>query len=159
MTIHFNPRSPCGERPVHVGHHVTGGGISIHAPRVGSDWPCRGKRCYPGYFNPRSPCGERRKISTSKRGGQNFNPRSPCGERRQNPCQLPYNHLLFQSTLPVWGATTFPAYEDTGVQAHFNPRSPCGERLPPGICGAGRREISIHAPRVRSDKKDMQNLF
>ena len=36
----------------------------------------------------------------------NFNPRSPCGERRDiNGAKLPT--LLFQSTLPVWGATAY----------------------------------------------------
>ena len=55
-----------------------------------------------------------------------FNPRSPCGERLQNPFFVSTS-LIFQSTLPVWGATA--------------PLS-----LPPcPIC------ISIHAPRVGSD--------
>ena len=56
--------------------------ISIHAPRVGSD------KIQPGY----------------QRGREDFNPRSPCGERP------PFAHAsprfeIFQSTLPVWGAT------------------------------------------------------
>ena len=57
-----------------------------------------------GYFNPRSPCGERRKFSIS-----------------------PMRFRLFQSTLPVWGATLILCI------------------IPHGI------EISIHAPRVGSD--------
>ena len=106
--VNFNPRSPCGERPSRTGEP--------HSR-------------FPEYFNPRSPCGERQAFENSfgdtilisihaPRVGSddlkssieatinaNFNPRSPCGERQ--------SHLLprgqpdkFQSTLPVWGATT-----------------------------------------------------
>ena len=123
---YFNPRSPCGERlaptnvvepiiiiSIHaprVGSDVLGGdirldlGISIHAPRVGSDsgrtsgWP----GCW--YFNPRSPCGERQKTS-----------------------MVTSRAIKFQSTLPVWGATTQPSLSDSWIH------------------------ISIHAPRVGSD--------
>ena len=34
---HFNPRSPCGERPESAEYKNIGKSISIHAPRVGSD--------------------------------------------------------------------------------------------------------------------------
>ena len=85
-----------------------------------------------------------------------FNPRSPCGERllRMN---RPNTYWKFQSTLPVWGATsTYPSTgESMEISIHaprvgsdgrgerglpdgydFNPRSPCGERLvrPHSIC-------------------------
>ena len=33
--------------------------ISIHAPRVGSDWKKNWIITVSRYFNPRSPCGER----------------------------------------------------------------------------------------------------
>ena len=102
------------------------GGISIHAPRAGSD-PCLGDdlRVHAD-FNPRSPCGERR------------------GNQREDPTRLP-----FQSTLPVRGATVsillcgdHAAISIHAPRAgsdcchgggyarglHFNPRSPCGER-------------------------------
>ena len=122
----FNPRSPCGER------------------RWGaSGLPWR------AYFNPRSPCGERpRRRENGNRLGY-FNPRSPCGERHEGlykgcyvsrisihaprvgsdllalPRTITFG--LFQSTLPVWGATLdLFAFAATGW--HFNPRSPCGER-------------------------------
>ena len=79
--LDFNPRSPCGERlyqmqsafvkslfqstlPVwgatpSAGHYTTRPSISIHAPRVGSDWPVCGSTARMFNFNPRSPCGER----------------------------------------------------------------------------------------------------
>ena len=57
--------------------------ISIHAPRVGSDAILR----------------------RFSRGGVNFNPRSPCGERPRDLEECS-DSVKFQSTLPVWGATS-----------------------------------------------------
>ena len=58
--------------------------------------------------------------------------------------------VLFQSTHPVWGATTGPP--GTGAAPrHFNPRTPCGVRLFPTRFPAAHRSISIHAPRVGCD--------
>ena len=78
--------------------------ISIHAPRVGRD----NHRIYVSveiyYFNPRAPCGARPQETI--RG---------------------YYVILFQSTRPVWGATTVYRVLD------------------------GQRSISIHAPRVGRD--------
>ena len=126
--LNFNPRSPCGERPsdttvsgrqssrfqstlpVWGATHISfgsrqGGLISIHAPRVGSDVNSdTGQRIANRNFNPRSPCGERQAILTSLRA-----------------------MVIFQSTLPVWGATIFRLFL-TIMWLHFNPRSPCGER-------------------------------
>ena len=79
--------------------------ISIHAPRVGSD------------------LADKVLVLPLL----NFNPRSPCGERPNHHLR---NHALslFQSTLPVWGATTKACLSGTRL-SYFNPRSPCGERL------------------------------
>ena len=79
-------------------------GISIHAPRVGRDpaMPCRLTAAE--YFNPRAPCGARRHIS-----------------------DLKIYDTPFQSTRPVWGATSISAGN-----------RPC-------------QRISIHAPRVGRD--------
>ena len=59
QTLHFNPRSPCGERRRNQALKTCRGQISIHAPRVGSDFASCS--CNPDvlHFNPRSPCGER----------------------------------------------------------------------------------------------------
>ena len=103
-------------------------------------------------FNPRSPCGERRlfideatqfteeiSIHAPRVGSDcaweiwfttrtDFNPRSPCGERRrwQSSRRSP---CKFQSTLPVWGATAR------------------------GYGRSQKNHISIHAPRVGSDRQ------
>ena len=58
--MHFNPRSPHGERRAADDQRVAAVGISTHAPRTGSDGSCsRRASAPPCYFNPRSPHGER----------------------------------------------------------------------------------------------------
>ena len=81
---------------------------------------------------------------------KNFNPRSPHGERLVRPRVL-QREVLFQSTLPAWGATraVYPLHHvECAISIHaprmgsdmssplvrmpssdFNPRSPHGERL------------------------------
>ena len=103
-------------------------------------------------FNPRSPGGERRiflhqrqrliliSIHAPRVGSDDtvvrlailetdFNPRSPGGER------LPRRG---------WFRMLF----------YFNPRSPGGERLQSGRYRGGDVGISIHAPRVGSDREN-----
>ncbi len=129
--------------------------ISIHAPRMGSDWfhvsgvpKMAFQSTLPGwgatesslrwdaveYFNPRSPDGERRGRDVRPRLRlRDFNPRSPDGER-----------------LDVQGLAT--------VFQHFNPRSPDGERLVWGWVVRWGRSISIHAPRMGSDCSARLNI-
>ena len=57
----------------------------------------------------------------------------------------------FQSTLPAWGATLIRAATSSSVP-NFNPRSPHGERLPMLLLAATALLISIHAPRMGSDR-------
>ena len=124
--LYFNPRSPCGERPVRPLVARAEQAISIHAPRVGSDHSCQNYGQHHLYFNPRFPCGERRAVSQSIARIFDFNPRSPCGER---PPLIVY----------------------VRTDTDFNPRSPCGERPGDFIFLLPGGAISIHAPRVGSD--------
>ena len=100
----FNPRSPDGERQH---HHGDGGGeqcISIHAPRMGSDFS----------------------MHSSEAGG-----------------------VIFQSTLPGWGATSAgaPFRASLWISIHA-PRM--GSDRAPHIRFL-HLPISIHAPRMGSD--------
>ena len=56
------------------------------------------------YFNPRSPRGERPSGARRRLRRSYFNPRSPRGERPRSAEAL-RGAILFQSTLPAWGAT------------------------------------------------------
>mgnify|MGYP006073930411 CR=1 FL=1 len=105
--------------------------ISIHAPLTGSD-----------------SC-----ASPLPKAGEYFNPRSPYGERPQRR-PGPWTCLIFQSTLPLRGATNsatslcknivisihapLTGSDSDGdlstlTTKYFNPRSPYGERPAKGI--------------------------
>ena len=169
--MHFNPRSPWGERlsPTNVGCKIfafqstlpVGGAtphraiftvplsISIHAPRGGSDSQKTGEnRTFQTFQSTLPVGGATPRGVTAITNRIYFNPRSPWGERR------------IQIVIPNGGVD-------------FNPRSPWGERpkgrtrspgeeifqstLPVGgatmaIAAAGKlADISIHAPRGGSD--------
>ena len=175
--------------------------ISIHAPHAGSD--VTSKRYMPVALSFQSTLpmrGATRGFSRPARSPRYFNPRSPCGERpayRNRYAALAHISIhaphvgsdgrwtlrffacpTFQSTLPMWGATTAGA-ETRWKAANFNPRSPCGERqrtdeimkqeikfqstLPMwgatlAFIGSERsRTISIHAPHVGSDARLIRN--
>ena len=147
--VNFNPRSPWGERllvssrsliacrfqsTLPVGGATYPGDIlrpvqviSIHAPRGGSDGP----------------------VAEHQETSHHFNPRSPWGERPFSPVSISCS-TVFQSTLPVGGATGRAAYPRRPLQ-RFQSTLPVG--------GATRRweyqqdhlSISIHAPRGGSD--------
>ena len=57
--VHFNPRSPRGERQLYSVLRVRKFAISIHAPREGSDVTVIFDWLLDLDFNPRSPRGER----------------------------------------------------------------------------------------------------
>ena len=147
--LNFNPRSPHGERPAHQSEDDDKPHISIHAPRMGSDF-ARTADCSHGvlisihaprmgsdrivhefstkehHFNPRPPHGERPYAQEQTYTITDFNPRPPHGERLVT-YRATYAQDLFQSTPPAWGATT--------VLLKY---------LPDLL-------ISIHAPRMGSD--------
>jgi len=85
--------------------HITAIVISIHAPRVGSDFSKATIRFSWSHFNPRSPCGERPALRLQDDGTAPISIHAP---RVGSDCaiqDLRKYKLLFQSTLPVWGAT------------------------------------------------------
>ena len=100
--------------------------ISIHAPHTGSDpsdYSCR--KCGSN-FNPRSPYRERLEEMIDSQWIYDFNPRSPYRERQLDPL-LGLSLLLFQSTLPIQGATIYTSRHKISLH-NFNPRSPYRER-------------------------------
>ena len=147
--------------------------ISIHAPRVGSDNFSSSHSSMFQNFNPRSPCGERPDRRLPAPGTGDFNPRSPCGERRLAD-QAITDAYSISIHAPRVGSDGRDGREGAWHQEDFNPRSPCGERLrqrdtcrsgehfnPRSPCGERRVPcehgivsyiISIHAPRVGSDR-------
>ena len=102
------------------------GHISIHAPRIGSDSRINSTASSSCYFNPRSPHGERRIPSRTRTG-----------------------IVIFQSTLPAWGATVVLANQASASKISIHaPRMGSDHTAiapPRGLV------ISIHAPRMGSD--------
>ena len=102
----FYPRSPRGERPIHKCQFIPVKQISIHAPRVGSDFKLLAKRF----------CNTLISIHAPRVGSDGVCGEKTLGKRR------------FLSTLPAWGATCCPPGSFRLMQANFYPRSPRGER-------------------------------
>ena len=108
------------------GHGARLRGISIHAPRTGSDenpeWLEDGLMI--SIHAPRT--GSDGASPQRPPPSRHFNPRSPHGERLMALVER-LKIRLFQSTLPARGATqkVIPSVQ---VDADFNPRSPHGER-------------------------------
>ena len=103
-TRDFNPRSPDGERHDRYHTYLKNEFISIHAPRMGSDGTCHK---YPSRYDI--------SIHAPRMGSDAHGYKDDAED------------LLFQSTLPGWGATDI----DVLLLDHL--------------------EISIHAPRMGSD--------
>ena len=140
-----------GATQVSILHHLQND-ISIHAPRVGSDYWSILTKWGAQLFQSTLPVWGATKYSHILYGGywisihaprvgsdleikirknlvrKNFNPRSPCGERQTRPLMFHLRHA-FQSTLPVWGATQPKDWKNK------------------------KKTISIHAPRGGSDSK------
>ena len=167
---YFNPRSPYGERLIMFPRPGGTRAISIHAPLTGSDTlgpgarpqtlisihaPLTGSDASAGLFlyyeeiSIHAPLTGSDITKPARQAClQHFNPRSPYGERLLDRLFHIFD-ILFQSTLPLRGATTEPLGDDLPVDIsihapltgsdqkvigeiitnhHFNPRSPYGER-------------------------------
>ena len=127
--------------------------ISIHAPRVGSD-PTQDFRIRQIInFNPRSPCGERHAAAIRSFGLQLISIHAPRVGSDMRKCQNQKSDQAFQSTLPVWGATTVICSRTCPLR--FQSTLPVwGATALNGYVQSGSGLISIHAPRVGSDSKD-----
>ena len=150
--------------------------ISIHAPWVGSDLSLNLYNLHKKISIHAPWVGSDKMLPRFTRRSKYFNPRSLGGER-QEKLDKDIAEVIFQSTLPGWGATNLNAImkEPTGISIHapwvgsdarsfylskawrnFNPRSLGGERP----CLLEQLEetkaISIHAPWVGSDGRVAQ---
>ena len=147
-------------------------GISIHAPRAGSDARCI-CRIYTlrriSIHAPRAGSDNIPVLSALEHG--NFNPRSPCGERRHNGgMQILPVHISIHAPRAGSDRGRGHPLPDTGISIHApragsdNPPPPQASRknrfqstLPvrgatePNLFETLYSAISIHAPRAGSD--------
>ena len=123
-------------------------GISIHAPRGGSDNVGNGI-CGLGYISIHAPRGG--SDGAPLDGGPvlaDFNPRSPRGER-PNVFKIVMDCEKFQSTLPAGGATVLRDPDLTLTT--FQSTLPAGGATSVSCRTSSMPWISIHAPRGGSD--------
>ena len=155
----FNPRSPCGERlGLEMPEYILLR-ISIHAPRVGSDVKTRYNALQNRYISIHAPrVGSDTGIVHRNAALTVISIHAPRVGSDACILALRSGVILFQSTLPVWGATGGMSSSQR-CPLNFNPRSPCGER--PGQIEASFTSISIsiHAPRVGSDGQPCRRCF
>ena len=126
--------------------------ISIHAPRVGRDKRNDKQRHHCKNFNPRAPCGARLASQNVPERAEMISIHAPRVGRDPCQCNAHNAHNQFQSTRPVWGATT-GRRTSCSTRRYFNPRAPCGARLHEVGKVSAAVKISIHAPRVGRDSK------
>ena len=101
--------------------------ISIHAPRGGSDIFNKLANNVNINFNPRSPWGERLSQTDLDMLSKLFQSTLPVGGATPQKSSQRTEWVKFQSTLPVGGATSLMEIP-TELPTDFNPRSPWGER-------------------------------
>ena len=152
---------------------VQQGRISIHAPRVGRDAQPGERSWLCADFNPRAPCGARLQLSPLPMYGSGISIHAPRVGRDSGRRLAALRTTTFQSTRPVWGATTRttgracrhgqfqstrPVWGATragslslSLSTYFNPRAPCGARRLARSVASIALIISIHAPRVGRD--------
>ena len=109
LLIYFNPHSPCGERLYPYPLPRLPVLISIHTPHAGSDRPPT--RLFPRLrnFNPHSPCGERPPCVHPITAFLVISIHTPHAGSDENGNTYVSFGKVFQSTLPMRGATLFAA--------------------------------------------------
>ena len=175
--LHFNPRSPHGERPRRSAKVKKANSISTHAPRTGSDARCDALPIADGISThaPRTGSDFRRFRRVLPLGISTHAPRTGSDCTAQGLHDAPQT---FQPTLPARGATRSVACSACDI-LYFNPRSPHGERHALGEMMENYKDfnprsphgerllsalivplsaISTHAPRTGSDNSIIDGI-
>ena len=123
---YFNPRTPCGVRPVLK---------EMVIPQKN--------------FNPRTPCGVRRARRSKTASGRHFNPRTPCGVR--HAARQPVKPLFAISIHAPLAGCDVGAADGLLEDGEFQSTHPL--RGATGLAGSRRlhKRISIHAPLAGCD--------
>ena len=122
----FNPRTPCGVRQGAGVRTRRRGDVSIHALLAECDACGRRRPPRENRFNPRTPCGVRRGGFDFAAGGDEFQSTHSLRSATADQTLQPINNM-FQSTHSLRSATP---WRITGTESArcFNPRTPCGVR-------------------------------
>ena len=123
----FNPRAPCGARPMAPNIAKNAEGISIHVPLAGHD----------EYFKPRTEADVRFQSTCPLRGttlrcGSTYDARRAISIHvplagHDAPCPRKRGRRGISIHVPLAGHDPAHNYRPLGIK-YFNPRAPCGAR-------------------------------
>ena len=149
--LHFNPRSPCGERRLPEIKAEDTATFQSTLPLRGAT----GRGRVAGViraFQSTLPLRGATTASALDKSSSPISIHAPLAGSDSAAVSTPTTKPPFQSTLPLRGATT-PFFPCRQSRADFNPRSPCGERLDRLMSLTSANAISIHAPLAGSDQR------
>ena len=143
-TAHFNPRSPHGERRFQIKKGFAPGKFQPTLPARGATRAPARQAARAPYFNPRSPHGERRRVQRLHQQRFAFQPTLPA--RGATPvCILLSGRVLISTHAPRTGSDEIQVENHAGIK-HFNPRSPHGERPAEGTNEAAEWHFNPRSP-------------
>ena len=129
IAIHdFNPRAPCGARPRARFPLSIFLLISTHAPLAGRDRWIGNKKNKRINFNPRAPCGARQGMQYPLRGANYISTHAPLAGRDPRRQTGVRQAQEISTHAPLAGRDDVPPGGALPDRPHFNPRAPCGAR-------------------------------
>ena len=148
-TLYFNPRTPCGVRPVSAyNQNLSQQFQSTHSMRSATQTePILTLRDLISIHALHAECDQR--IRSIRKRNVYFNPRTPCGVRLKSDTNTD-TKKKFQSTHSMRSATPYRRICPNGWW-NFNPRTPCGVRRKDRYSPTQYQEISIHALHAECD--------
>ena len=128
-TVNFNPRAPCGARPLGSREFYRLMEISTHAPLAGRDHEtgvCL--TAYDCYFNPRAPCGARPAKKWLDLPFGKISTHAPLAGRDSEIELTEVLHYEISNHAPLAGRDYLHLARCQQALPDFNPRAPCGAR-------------------------------
>ena len=132
--------------------------ISIHTPHAGSDGFSFRALMIRWHFNPHSPCGERPRCQLHRLLQQLFQSTLPMRGATRAPKEL-QNLCSISIHTPHAGSDRKQQGRTVGGMSNFNPHSPCGERPALENDKQYLEQISIHTPHAGSDFYKKSRIF
>ena len=158
LISYFNPRAPCGARPVYCCATLRRLPFQSTRPLRGATKATVVGKHRQRYFNPRAPCGARRNhLLLFPLRTCNFNPRAPCGAR---PLMRSITHVFLPNFNPraPCGARLMRSITHVFLP-NFNPRAPCGARQHTSISPFTRSLFQSTRPLRGATSADMCRLL
>ena len=140
----FNPRVPCGTRPIRQTTKTVNGYFNPRVPcgtrHINGSWRTNAKS-----FQPTRPLRDATRYQILKFLPRNdFNPRVPCGTRRAMHSSTGGVQECISTHASLAGRDTF-IHLRPFAQRYFNPRVPCGTRRWRKTKNLSTCAISTHA--------------